>query len=143
MSSSRSGDAKRSRTIVKAALDASALLAWIDDEPGADVVLAVLSAGSTVMSALNWAEVLAKLVDRGVSDEEQHRIRGSLDIEIRPFDEQAAAASAALRQATRRLGLSIGDRACLGLALLENVPALTTDRAWSKIDLEIELLIIR
>jgi PIN domain nuclease of toxin-antitoxin system len=129
--------------MAKAVLDASALLAWIEGEPGADEVLDLLGSGSAVMSAVNWAEVLAKLVDRGVSEDERRRIRGSLDIEIRPFDEEAAFASAVLRQATSRLGLSIGDRACLGLALLEGVPALTTDRAWSKVDVDVEVRVIR
>jgi PIN domain nuclease of toxin-antitoxin system len=127
----------------KTVLDASALLAWMEDELGADVVLEVLGSGSAVMSAVNWAEVLAKLVDRGVAEDDQRRIRGSLDLEIRPFDEESAYASAFLRPATRRLGLSSGDRACLSLALLEGVPALTADRAWAKIDVDVEVKVIR
>lgn len=129
--------------MTRTVLDASALLAWIEDEPGAELVLDVLASGSAVMSAVNWAEVLAKLVDRGVSDQDRRRIRGSIDIEIRPFDEEAAFASASLRQATTRLGLSIGDRACLGLARLEGVPAVTADQAWAKADVDVDIRLIR
>ena len=129
-------------TGTRAVLDASALLAWIEDEPGSDLVGEVLGSGSAVMSAVNWAEVLAKLVDRGVSEEDRHRIRGGLDIDIRPFDEQAAVASASLRRATSGLGLSIGDRACLGLAVAEDVPALTADQAWSRVDVRVPVRVI-
>lgn len=129
--------------MTKAVLDASALLAWLEDEPGADSVQDVLASGSAVMSAVNWAEVFAKLVDRGLSEEDLRRIRGSLDLDIRPFDEEAAFASASLRPVTRRLGLSIGDRACLALALREAVPALTADQAWSNLELELDVNVVR
>ncbi|MBN1238010.1 MAG: type II toxin-antitoxin system VapC family toxin [Gammaproteobacteria bacterium] len=129
--------------MTEAVLDASALLAWLDDEPGAEAVLDVLGSGSAAMSAVNWAEVLAKLVDRGVSEDDRRRIRGSLDIRIRPFDEEAALTSASMRQATRRLGLSIGERACLGLGLVEGLPVLTADRAWAKLEIGVDITVIR
>jgi ribonuclease VapC len=124
-------------------LDASALLAWMEDEPGASRVGEVLGSGSSVMSAVNWAEVLAKLTDRGVSDEDQRKVRGSLDLEIREFDEVAAHACAALRRSTSRQGLSIGDRACLALARTRGLPVLTADKAWKKLDIGVEVEVIR
>lgn len=139
----KSAVAKQNGVMARIVLDASALLAWIEDEPGGDRVLDALGSGAVVMSAVNWAEVLAKLADRGVSDEDLRRIRGSLDLEIRPFDEHAAFESVALRRATRSLGLSIGDRACLGLARLEEAAALTADRRWIKVDADIEVEVIR
>lgn len=129
--------------MTKTVLDASALLAWIEAESGAERVQEALESGAAMMSAVNWAEVLAKLVDRGVSAEDRRRIRASLDIEIRPFDENAAFVAASLRQQTRRHGLSTGDRACLALALTERVPALTADRTWAGVDAEVEVRVIR
>lgn len=129
--------------MTKTVLDASALLAWIEAKSGAERVQEALESGAAMMSAVNWAEVLAKLVDRGVSAEDRRRIRASLDIEIRPFDENAAFVAGSLRQPTRRHGLSTGDRACLALALAEAVPALTADRTWANVDAAIEVEVIR
>lgn len=129
--------------MTKTVLDASALLAWIEAKSGAERVQEALESGAAMMSAVNWAEVLAKLVDRGVSTEDRRRIRASLDIEIRPFDENAAFVAGSLRQQTRRHGLSTGDRACLALALAEAVPALTADRTWENVDAAIEVEVIR
>lgn len=129
--------------MTKTVLDASALLAWLEDEPGADIVEPILASGAALMSAVNWGEVLVKLVDRGVSEDDLRRVRGSLDIEIRAFDEDAAFVSATLRHATRKLGLSTGDRACLGLALLAGAPVVTADHAWSKLNVDVEIEVIR
>jgi ribonuclease VapC len=124
-------------------LDASAILAWLDDERGAELVQDALASGSAMVSAVNWAEVLAKLVDRGVSEADRRRIRASLDLEIRPFDEDTAFVSASLRHATRARGLSTGDRACLALALAEGIPALTADRTWSGVKTGVAVKVIR
>lgn len=126
-----------------AVLDASALLACLEGEPGSDRVLAVLASGSAVMSAVNLAEVLSKLSDRGVPEDEQRRIRANLDLEVRAFDEDFAWTSAGLRPVTRVQGLSTGDRACLALALNVGLPALTADRAWAQVSVGVEVHLIR
>lgn len=122
-------------------LDASAVLALLGNEPGTEQVEAAL--GSAVMSAVNLAEVLAKLGDRGVTEAEQRLIRMSLDIEVRSFDEHAAWRASGLRGTTKSRGLSIGDRACLALALEEGRPVLTTDRAWSALDVGVDVRTLR
>jgi len=122
-------------------LDASAVLALLANERGAEQVQTAL--GSAVMSAVNLAEVLAKLGDRGVTEAEQRLIRMSLDVEVRSFDEHAAWRASGLRGTTRSHGLSIGDRACLALALEESLPVLTTDRAWSKLEVGVEVRPLR
>ena len=122
-------------------LDASAVLALLGNERGADEVEAAL--GSAVMSAVNLAEVLTKLGDRGVTEAEQRVIRMSLDIEIRSFDESSAWRASSLRGGTKSRGLSIGDRACLALALEEGLPALTTDSAWSALDVGVDVRALR
>jgi ribonuclease VapC len=127
--------------MTKCVLDASALLALLGNEPGTESVKEAL--GSAVMSAVNMVEVLTKLGDRGVTEAEQRIIRMSLDIEVRSFDEKAAWRASSLRSATRSRGLSIGDRACLALALEEGLPALTADRAWSGLEVGVQVRTLR
>lgn len=113
-------------------LDCSALLALLLREPGAEQVEAVLPAAC--ISSVNLAEALAKMTDWGITLENaQNTIRG-LGIEIVDFDADQAAHSAALRKHTRQAGLSLGDRACLALALQRKAPAMTTDKAWLRLD---------
>jgi PIN domain nuclease of toxin-antitoxin system len=66
-----------------------------------------------------------------------------LDLDVHPFDEDAAYATGALRTATRQLGLSLGDRACLALGLRLQRPVLTTDGAWTSLDLDLTIRAIR
>jgi PIN domain nuclease of toxin-antitoxin system len=127
--------------MAESVLDASAVLALLANERGTEQVRAAL--GSAMMSAVNLAEVLTKLGDRGVTEAEQRLIRMSLDIEVRSFDEKAAWHASSLRGRTRSHGLSIGDRACLALGIEEGLPVLTTDRAWSKLDVGVEVRALR
>src|SRR5262245_24952655 len=100
-------------------LDSSALLAWLAGEAGAEQVEQVV--GAALISCVNLAEVLTKLADRGVSELEQRRIVKNIGLAVGDFDEVAAWTSAALRASTRTRGLSLGDRACLALALRRGV----------------------
>lgn len=77
---------------------------------------------------MNLSEVAAKLCDLGMGAEEAGELLSALGLEIRVFDEAQALAAGALREVTRSRGLSLGDRACLALAMTEEVPAVTTDR---------------
>ena len=117
----------------KAVLHASALLAYLLDEPGSDRVAEALSSGSFVC-AVNLCEVLSKLEDRGLRVGEALEAltsQGILDaLEIVAFDAALARETASLRAATRGAGLSLGDRACIALAKTLAVPALTADRTW-------------
>jgi len=128
-------------------LDASALLAYLRDEPGIDVVRKALEK-RTAISAVNWAEVLSKLTDLGYDPSvagQQLRDQGVIGaaLLICPFDEDQAREVAGLRNRTRPLGLSIGDRACLALAAHLKVPALTADQTWSKIKTPVAVRVIR
>jgi ribonuclease VapC len=128
-------------------LDASALLAYLQGEPGADCVATSLTQG-TAMSAVNWAEVLSKLLERGKLPQAvtaQLRDLGLLGqaIQIYPVDEALALIIAELLPSTRAMGLSLGDRACLALALTLNLPALTADKAWSNVDAGVLVQLIR
>lgn len=110
-------------------LDASALLALLWSEPGSEVVADVLP--GALLSAVNLAEVCSKLVDRGVDGQAVRDLLLDLPIRIAGFDERQALIAGEFRRATRSLGLSIGDRACLALAHVENATAMTADRSWS------------
>lgn len=114
-----------------AVLDASAVLALLFGEPGTQVVRAQLRTG--VIGAANLAEVLAKLSDHGLPAQEAARAVAILGLEVAPMTERQAQRSAELRPATRAAGVSLGDRACLALAVELGVPALTADRSWTGI----------
>ena len=125
----------------EAVLDASAILAVLNREPGADIVLASL-AGS-VVSAVTLTEVVAKLADRGADEISIRRTMGELGTRVIPFDEDQAYRAGLLRPLTRDQGLSLGDRACLALAQIEGLPALTADRNWSRVSIDVDIRQIR
>ena len=126
----------------RAVLDASALLAVLYREPGSAMVERYFGLG--VVSSVNLSEVAAKLSDRGVGSQEVLEILLGLGLEVREFDTELALMAGALREVTRPLGLSLGDRACLATARRLRLPALTADRAWAELTLRgVEVVVIR
>lgn len=123
-------------------LDASAILAYLYDEPGKSHV-AQLLAGDCAASAVNLAEVAAKLTDQGMPPPSIWQAIDDLQLAIDPFALDAALASAALRTRTRPAGLSLGDRACLELGERLGVPVVTTDRVWTTLDLQVPVILAR
>lgn len=122
-------------------LDASALLALFNGEPGSDRVIDALPA--SVISAVNLAEVATKLQERGMPDD---RIRANIDaleLTVIPLGMGLAIDTGLLRAATRSAGLSLGDRACLALASSMGATAVTTDRAWQDLDIGIAIELAR
>jgi ribonuclease VapC len=122
-------------------LDASAVLAAFFDEPGADRIAEQMN--GALMSAVNYGEVVAKLVDRGTPREKILEIMAQLDVEVIPADRDQATIAGLLRSETRASGLSLGDRSCLALAIVRNGVALTTDRAWASLELDVEVDVAR
>lgn len=128
-------------------LDASAFLAYLQGEPGADVVAEMMLEGAW-MSAANWAEVLSKVADAGLEPRElAHRlesegIMGGI-IKIMPLTGEQAARIGELPKVTRSHGLSLGDRACLALGLELNLPVATADQAWGLLELPVPVRLIR
>ncbi len=116
-------------------LDASAALALILQESGAEQVIEALRSGAS-MSAVNVAEVAARLHQEGWDQAEVALVFDELDIQILPFDAATALLSGCYRVPTRYLGLGLGDRACLATARVAASPALTADRAWTDLDIE-------
>lgn len=122
------------------ALDASALLALLNQEPRARRWGASLSAAA--LSAVNLSEVVAKLADVGMRAAEIRDALDPLGLRIVPFDTAQAYEAGLLRPKANPLGLSFGDRACLALAMRMKLPALTTDRAWTKLRVGAEITIM-
>jgi PIN domain nuclease of toxin-antitoxin system len=132
---------------VTAVLDASALLALLKGEPGAERVAEALERGA-YLSAVNLAEILSKLADWGEDPAEAQARMAQVGllgaaVEVLPFTGEDALEVARLRALTRAYGLSFGDRACLALARRLGLPALTAERAWAELDLGIPVEVLR
>lgn len=122
-------------------LDASALLAYLQDELGSDVVDGVLA--ESVMSSVNWAEVVQKSIAAGVEIEGMLDDLQSLGLTVEPFRAEDGEMTGRLWEQTRQAGLSLGDRACLSLGLRLGISVLTCDRAWARLNLSIAVQMLR
>ena len=122
-------------------LDASALLALMRAEKGAEQVTAVIDRAA--IGAVNLAEVTSKLVRQEIAIGVAREWLDALDLDVRPFDRELAYAAGALVPGTRAQGLSLGDRVCLALAQALGATALTTDRAWRGVDVGVAIEVIR
>jgi ribonuclease VapC len=128
-------------------LDASALIAYLGNEPGADVVADVIAEGAAI-STVNLAETLSTLATRGKEPAvvvTELTERGLLDgaITIEPFSNADAIEAARLRPLTRAAGLSLADRACLAVARRLGACVFTADHAWSELGLDLEIRTIQ
>ena len=121
--------------------DASAILALLKQEPFGKLDPKRLF--RAVISAVNLSEVLERLCSGGLSEPEAEQAVTALNLRVTDFDESQARVAAYLRPLTRRAGLSLGDRACLGLGLRLGRPVITADRAWARIDVGVEIVLIR
>jgi len=123
-------------------LDASAVLALVQDEPGADLVAEVLDGAA--MSTVNVAEVVGKLVDAGLDGRRAVELLESSGVEILSLTIEDAVLAGALRELVGGRSLSLGDRCCLALGL-RSTPAevLTADRVWADLDLPLAVRLVR
>ncbi len=126
-----------------AVLDASAVIALVQHEPGWEVVAAIASTGGATIGSVNLSEVVARLADLGGSELEIRERIDTVVLDSVPFDSELAYETGLLRPQTRYAGLSLGDRACLALARRLGLPAVTTDRAWAGLSLQVEIQVIR
>lgn len=122
-------------------LDASAVLAMMLGENGGNQVRERLA--SSQISTVSLSEVVAKLQDGGVPDEVITSSLAELNFDVIAFNQSQAVRAGLLRASTRSNGLSLGDRACLSAAESCNAVALTTDRAWGKLELDIVVEVLR
>jgi len=112
-----------------AVLDSSALLALLLAEPGAEAVTRALP--GALLSAVNLAEIVAKLSERGMPAGEARTAVEATGVDIVDFTADQACLCGELRGSTKARGLSLGDRACLALARTHALPVITADRAWA------------
>lgn len=119
--------------------DASAVLAWLQDEPGADSVESLISGAH--LSAANWSEILQKVIQKGRDEQETAVLLKSMGLRIEPVLEEDAEVSARLWSFAPML--SLGDRFCLALALRLSASALTADGAWAGVDCGVRIIAIR
>jgi PIN domain nuclease of toxin-antitoxin system len=122
-------------------IDASAALAYVLEERGGQRVLDALDGAA--ISAINWAEVVEKAISANVDDRSLRTAFEGLGAIVLPVDAEHSEYAARLRKNTKSLGLSLADRFCFALAASRNVPVMTADRAWAKVDVGVEVLLIR
>jgi len=122
-------------------LDASALLALLNSESGADVVAE--SIPEAVINAVNLSEVVGKLIKAGMPEKAIREALMGLDLEVISFDEEQAYSTGLLRSMTDEFGLSLGDRICLDTARRLGIPALTADKMWADLSMDIDVRLIR
>ncbi len=122
-------------------LDASALLAFLHEEPGGERVSPVLEGAH--VSAVNWSDVLQKALQQGVDIDGMQQEFVEVGVTFEPFTPEQAETAARLFTRTRDHGLSLADRACLALAMEMGLPVMTADRAWAGLGLDLEVDVIR
>lgn len=127
----------------KVVLDTSAILAYLFDETGAEQVEPILEANLGVISSVNYAELASKLVDKGMPLEVVISAIENLELTFVAQDQQQAQVNADLRPLSKAFGLSLGDRACLALGLVQNLPVMTADRVWQDMTSRVVVKLIR
>ena len=126
----------------KAALDASAILAYLFNERGAERLTPEILA-TALVSTVNLAEVQTKLVKLGRSTEDAWIDAHSLGTLAVPYTSEHARIAGDLITQTEKYGLSLGDRSCLALAIALNAPVYTTEQIWRDLKVGIPIHVIR
>jgi ribonuclease VapC len=119
--------------MARVVFDASAVIALLRDEAGADVIAQY--AGDGLISTVNLQEVIKALLVRGFMIDVARTMIDALHLEVRPHTVDDAYAATTLYEATKEHGRGLGDRTCMALAIAEGLPALTTDHAWAKLNI--------
>ena len=123
------------------AMDSSAILTVLQGEVGAHKVGSLL--GGALLSTVNLTETHAKTILNGVPAGRAWSLISALRCEVCPFTAEQARIAAELVSVTKPFGLSLGDRACLALAIERKATVYTTDRIWKSLNLGIEIEVIR
>jgi PIN domain nuclease of toxin-antitoxin system len=131
--------------VTRAVLDASAILTLLHEEPGASEVTPWIANG--VVSAVNLAEVVGKLLEAGMPERSAISAIEALALDVVAFDAAMAVRAGTLRPTTRSLGLSLGlslgDRGCLATAQELELPVITADRTWRELEIGVPIHVVR
>ena len=111
-------------------LDASAILAFLQSEPGDEIVRQALHDDECLVSAANHSEVIAKAIDRGADSQALQVVLADLAYTIVDVKAEDGTQAGLMRNITRKIGLSLGDRLCLATAQRLQARVLTADRPW-------------
>jgi PIN domain nuclease of toxin-antitoxin system len=122
--------------------DASAILALLQQEPGAEKLTAEIRVNA-VASTVNLAEVQSKLVKKGVPPERAWVNTLSAITAAQPFTGRQASIAGSLITKTEKYGLSLGDRSCLALAIALKAPVYTTEQVWRNLKVGVPIHVIR
>jgi PIN domain nuclease of toxin-antitoxin system len=121
--------------------DSSALVALVRREQGADAIAGYL--GRAAISSVNLAEAYGRLLREAFRPDELRQDLVALELAVHSFDAEQAYLAGRMEPGTRPLGLSLGDRACLALAITLGLPALTGDRQWRKANVGAQVQVFR
>ena len=121
--------------------DSSVVIAMLKQEEGFD--LAENSLNDALISTVNLAEVATYLARNGVPNNTVQEVLASFPIQVIPFEKSLAIQAGCLYSSCKHLGLSLGDRACLALAMNRELPVLTADKVWAELDLGISIQLLR
>jgi PIN domain nuclease of toxin-antitoxin system len=127
--------------VSKVVLDASALLALLNNETGASTVRELLP--DAMISTVNLVEVVTRFSLLGMPEEQIRDVINLLGLAIISFDEEQAFLAGLFAAQTHSLGLSLGDRVCLALARVIGATAITADRVWNNLNLGVRIQLIR
>jgi ribonuclease VapC len=133
--------AERNLKLSKYVLDASAILALLNNENGCEIVARKIN--DSIVNSVNLSDVVAKLNDYSIPEKVIKSILSKLNLNIIPFDEILAIKAGNLRNLTKIKGLSLGDRACIATGILFKLPIITTDRIWEELDIKVKFEFIR
>ena len=120
-------------------LDSSAVLAYLHKETGWQIVEQILQTADCLISTVNYSEIISKLVEKGLPIDAICNALDALNLKLIDFDNILSMSAGLLIVRTKPAGLSLGDRACLALAKHHNIPVLTADKAWKKIDIGVSI----
>ena len=120
--------------------DSSVVIAILKQSRGFKSAEKTLS--DALISTINLAEVATYLARNSVPSDTIQEVLASFPIQVIPFEETLAIQTGCLYPSCKHLGLSLGDRACLALAISRKLPVLTADQVWSKLDLGIPIQVL-
>jgi len=129
-------------------VDASAILAYLQQEKGQDIIEAALDAQPSLITTVNYCEVLSKLCEKGMPADEAQAAVNDLGLIFVDFNLDLAHRAAAMRPKTMSIGASLGDRACLALAQKraddgDHAVLFTAEQLWLKLKWPFKIVAIR